>query len=63
MTMDNPETMDVANGSGRLTILKSELESYLARGYRVPGGNKKAAQPIKKKVFSKKSEPKDDNED
>jgi len=61
--MTNSETMDVANGSGRLTILKSELESYLARGYHVPGGNKKAAQPIKKKSFSKKSEPKDDNED
>ena len=60
--MTNSETMDVANGSGRLTILKSELESYLARGYHVPGGNKKAAQPSKKKVFSKKSEPKDDED-
>ena len=60
--MDNSETMDVANGSGRLTILKSELESYLAKGYKVPGGQvapKKATQPSKKKSFSKKSEDED----
>jgi len=66
MTMDNPETIDVANGAGRLTIAKKDLDAYLAKGYKVPGGQvapkEKAAQPTKKKIFSKKSEPKD-NED
>lgn len=64
--MDNPETRikkpttELIGPAGRVVVKTKDVESCLAKGYKMPGADKpkKESKP-KKKVFSKKVEEED----
>jgi len=58
---DNQDLVGVSGPAGRILVPRDKVDFYVAKGYTVRNQEKKQ-QPSKKKVFSKKTEKKEDED-